>query len=265
MGALALSILWLNAGLVIAVALKQLGRLRRLGARARLAAERGELVEGLVRRADGEAFAVRRVHQLGRSLRAGREAILFTDGRQSFEVLGGEIETAQGTLTVPAADAARSEVWHEPARGQAAVEADPVAYDEALAAAGTYKGYAHDIEVPIREGERVFVWGARRDDELVPDEDAPLLVSTIDPRAFVASRVRLLALFVLGALVTLIGVTALAVWPPRFELVSTIGGALGLAYFLAIQPLGTAVRDAVKTPARRLINGEWRRPPSPLL
>jgi hypothetical protein len=100
----------------------------------------------------------------------------------------------------------------------------------------------------------------RDGDHIGASEEQPLVVSSVDPIAFCASRVRIIAGFVLASALVLAAVTALAVWPPHFGLVSTIGGALGLAYFLAIQPLGTAIRDAVKTPARRLVGATWRRP-----
>lgn len=37
--------------------------------------------------------------------------------------------------------------------------------------------------------------------------------------------------------------TALTLWPPLFGSVSTLGGVASLAFFLLVQPLGTALRD----------------------
>lgn len=262
MGALALGILWLNAGLVMAAAFKQLQGLRRLGRRLRAMADSGGLVHGeVVRAGEGDRFAVRRIHQLGRAVTSGGPpTMLFTDGPQSFEVLGGAVRTAEGDVEIAPADPVRSEVWHDAARGAEAVGGSAEAFDEALPAASKYKGFARDLEVEVRRGDRVWVVGARDGDALgAPEEAVPLLVSMVDPRAWIASRTRLVLGFVLASTTALVAVTALALWPPRFGLVSTIGGALGLVYFLAIQPLGTALRDALRTPARRLLNGEWRR------
>jgi hypothetical protein len=263
MGLLALGILWLNTGLVLAVALKQLGNVLALRGRFVRAAQRGELVRGKVARAAGARFAVRRIHMTGRALTTkGPDRILFTDGPQSFEVLGGEVITDAGDrLEVSAAQSAASEVWIDPVRAaEGAACSSGEEFDRAFGLASTFKGFAREVELELREGDRVWVYGAREGDRLQPTDHEPLVVSMVDPVAFCASRARLLVLFVLGAGLALVAVTGLALVPPYFGLVSTIGGALGLAYFLLIQPLGTAVRDAVKTPARRLVGALWVRP-----
>ena len=51
----------------------------------------------------------------------------------------------------------------------------------------------------------------------------------------------------------------MALWPPVFGLVSTLGGALCLAFFLIVQPAGTALRDAVRVPSRAIVRGQWKR------
>lgn len=263
MGVFALGVLWLNSLLVLAVAFKQLGRVRRLAARLREARRAGQLVSGTVIRAErGERFAVRRIQQLGRALTTGEpDAIVFTDGPQSFEVLGGAIETPEGELEVEPTDPVSSEVWHDEARGAEAIGGDAEAFEKAHPDASKYKGFRREIEVEVRVGDPVWVLGERDGDTLrAPDDAHPLLVSMVSPEAWASSRSRLLLGFTGGSFLILCAITALALYPPRFGVVSTIGGALGLAFFLAIQPLGTAVRDRVKTPARRLLNGEWKRP-----
>lgn len=261
MGALALGVLWLNTGLVLAVALRRWSSLRALSRRLREARSRGGLVRGEVTEAPDGRFAVRRVKQLGRAVTSGGpKAMLFTDGPQSFEIFGGAVETSDGPIEVEATEPVQSEVWHDVARGQRAVEGTPEEFDEAYPVASKYKGFERRVEVEIGVGDEVWVLGERDGDTLrAPDEAHPLVVSTVDMEAWASSRTRLIAGFVFLSIVVLCGVTALAVTPPVFGLVSTIGGALGLAYFLAIQPLGTALRDKVKTPARALLNGEWRR------
>ncbi len=262
LGLLALWILWLNAGLVMAVALRQLGNLRALRRRMLAAAGRGELVVGTAEPADGQRFAVRRIAQTGRAMTVqGPDRILFTDGPQSFEILGGPVRMADGVVEVAAAPPVLSEVWVAPERAAQEVACGGLAeFDEAWRKANTSKGLTRDVEVAVRAGDPVWVLGARAGDRLEATEDAPLVVSMVDPLEFCASRARLVTLFLLGSIVVLAGVTVLALWPPHFGLVSTLGGVLGVAYFLGIQPLGTAVRDAVKTPARRPVGALWQRP-----
>lgn len=261
MGALALGVLWLNTGLVLAVALRRFGNLRRLAKRLAEARAQGGLVRGEVKEAPDGRIAVRRIKQLGRAVTAGGpKAMLFTDGPQSFEVFGGVLETAEGPLSIEATEPVQSEVWHDRDRGQQAVVGTPEEFDEAFGAASKYKGFERHVEVDVSVGDEVWVLGRREGDAMcAPDEAHPLVVSTVDMEAWVGSCSRLVLGFVVGAIVVLCGVTALAFVPPVFGIASTVGGALGLVYFLAIQPLGTALRDRVKTPARALLNGEWRR------
>jgi hypothetical protein len=263
MGLLALGVLWVNTGLIVAVALKQLQNLRALGRRAREAAARGDLVSGTVASVgEGGRLALRHVHQTGRALTTkGPDRILFTDGPQSFEVLGGAVETDGGRVEVEPAGSEASEVWADEARAaEAAACPSPRAFDDAYRSASRFKGHGREIDVEVRAGDRVWVLGRRDGDRLGPGEGQPLVVSMVDPVAWARGKARLIVGFCLAALAGLALVTALALWPPHFGLVSTVGGALGLAYFLGIQPLGTAVRDAVKTPARRPVGGLWTRP-----
>ncbi len=261
MGLLALGVLWVNAALVLAVALRQLGNVLALGRRLRALRANGELTAGVVEGGEGP-FAVRRITQIGRAVTTkGPDRILFTDGPQSFEILGGVVKTDEGPVEVAPAQPAQSEVWIDDARArEGAACPDAGEFEAAWRPASTFKGFARDVELEVRAGDRVWVAGAREGDRLVPREDAPLLVSLVDPVAFCASRARLLVAFVVLATAALGGVTAAALWPPHFGAVSTAGGVLCVAYFLGIQPLGTAIRDAVKTPSRRLVGALWQRP-----
>ncbi|MCB9591728.1 MAG: hypothetical protein H6719_03255 [Sandaracinaceae bacterium] len=259
MGLLALGVLWLNGLLVLVVAAKQLRSVWEVRARLVSARREGRLVSGVVK--EGGPLAVRNVTQLGRAVTSGGpEQILFTDGPQSFEVLGGVIETDGGEVRIAAAQPGLSEVWLAPARAdEAAACPSDEAFTEALGEASTYKGYRRDVEVAVRPGDRVWVIGERDDDVLGPREEEPLLVSMVEPMAWAAGRARLLVGFLVAGTAGLVAVTALALQAPWFGTVSTIGGLLAVVYFLAIQPLGTAVRDAVRTPARRPLGGTWRR------
>ena len=261
MGLLALGILWLNSGLVLVVALKQLGNVLALGRQLREGAARGELVRGEV--VSGGRLALRRVHQTGRAMTTrGPDRVLFTDGPQSFEVCGGVVREDGGDeLEVEEALSGAAEVWVDEARERAALECPSAAeFEAAWRPANTHKGHAREVDLEVREGDRVWILGRRDGDRLGPWEQRPMIVSMIDPAAWVGGRVRLLVGFVAGALALLIALTGVALWPPVFGVVSTIGGALCVAYFLAIQPLGTAVRDAVRTPGRRMLGAAWTRP-----
>jgi hypothetical protein len=262
MGLLALAVLWLNAALTLAVALKQLATLRALARHFRAAKARGELVTGIATSRDGGPFAVRRIRQLGRAMTTkGPDRILFTDGAQSFEVRGGTLEADGAVLEVAQAPAAASEVWIDAQRAREGTACrGAAAFDQAWPEASTFKGHAREVELEVRTGDRVWVLGARENDRLVARADGPLLVSMVDPIAFVTKKAWLVVLFLVGASVSLAGVTALALWPPHFGVVSTIGGALGFVYFVGVTPIATAVRDAIKTPAQALVGALWQRP-----
>jgi hypothetical protein len=259
MGVFALGILWFNTGLVLAVAVRQLSNVLALKKQLVRAKGRGDLASGTVVR--GEPFAVRRISQLGRATTTGSERIVFTDGAQSFEVLGGAIETDDGEVEVTPAPPAASEVWTDTTREEE-VLACPSAdeFERAHVEASKFKGYARDAELSVRSGDRIWVYGSRTKNRIAARDDRPLVVSLVDPLSFCDRTARLLVIFLVASAIVLCAVTGLALWPPHFGVASTIGGALGLVYFLAIQPLGTAVRDAVKTPARRTVGAVWHRP-----
>jgi hypothetical protein len=86
------------------------------------------------------------------------------------------------------------------------------------------------------------------------------LIAVMDPIAFVARKRALLAAFAVLAVLGCVPVTVVACWPPALGTVSTFGAMLGVAYFLALPPLGTLVRDAAKLPPARALGGIWQRP-----
>nr|AYM54112.1 hypothetical protein [Chondromyces catenulatus] len=270
MGAIALAILWVNTLLIVAAAYKELAALGAFATRLRLLTP-GEvgpgLVEGRVTRGAGEggAIAALRVEQVGRLMRGSAPVIAFDDRPSVSEVRGGAVTTAEGAVEIEAAAGARVEVWiaRERLIGAAAcVSVD--AFDAAMTEARKARGHVRSVVATLDEGGMVYVFGALRRNGgtrvLGPAEDGTLLVSAIDPRAFCAQNQARCALFILLALASAAGCTALALSEPRFGLLSTLGGALGLAFFLLIQPAGTMLRDAVRTPARAALRGRWTRP-----
>jgi hypothetical protein len=238
MGGLCLAILWVNTLLIAAAAGQRLAALLRLGRDLR------EVVRGRVTRAEGGALAVVRVDQVGRAAGDG-EAIVFHDRRSAGEVRGGAIEVeGGGELLVPAHDEA--EVWLDAdrmARAGACPSAE--AYEEAVDPARKARGFCRTIVAEVEVGATVYVSGA--------------LVATMDPRALCARKAALAAGFIVGELTLAAGCTAAALWPPAFGTVSTIGGVLCLGFFLAVQPAGTALRDAVLVPSRAMVRGQWAR------
>lgn len=245
---LALAILWVNALLVAGASLAQR---RALGAtRSRLARsiDDGTLVAGVVEegRGPGGVLAARRIEQTGRAMTvSGPDRILFTDRSASVESFGGVVRAEDGRALELDARTEALEVWIEDSAAKRGEEDFALAWSRA----STNKGWGTSTEQAIRRGDRVFVERGDR-----------VRIAAMDPIAFVDRRRALLAGFALASLVACAGVTVVACWPPFGGLASTIGGLLGVTYFLAVPPLGTKVRDAAKLPPYRLVGGIWVRP-----
>ena len=253
----ALAILWVNALLVAADAgqqaralLRRRGDMRALGA--------GERGAGLVRgRAVGGALAVHRVEQIGRA-GAIEGTILFHDRAACGEILGGALAApGGGALTVEAV--AVAEVWLTPGElARAAACASDAAFDEAEAHARKARGFSRTVNATVGAGAEVFVLGELRgagEGRVM----SPTLVATMDPRALLARKAALAAAFLTGELVLAAACTAVALWPPVFGRISTVGGVLCLGFFLLVQPAGKALRDALQTPSRAPVRGRWTR------
>lgn len=270
MGVVALGVLWVNTLLIAAAAWKQLAAL--LARRARLrplgAGETGHgLVRGAVARGDGPdgTFAHHRVKQIGHSAATSpdRRAILFHDSAYDGAIHGGAVTV--GGVEIPVAPcAARAEVWLPPAVvARAAGSGSDAELDAAFDASKKAKGYARTVEASIARGDEVWIVGDVVDDagarRLVPSREHGLLVATFDPRALCAKKALLCAAALVGILGGAALVTFLALVPPAFGTTSIVGGVLGLAFFLLVQPAGTALRDAVRLPHLAFVRGEWVR------
>ncbi|MGK4005119.1 hypothetical protein WMF31_21000 [Sorangium sp. So ce1036] len=271
MGVLALSIVWVNTLLIVAAALKQRAAvaalLRRLGPsrQGRGAAQEGgeALLSARVLRGDGQggALAAHRIDQVGRAgAEAGaREAIAFADRGHAGEIHGGVVVSEGREIAIE--PVAAGEVWVSPAEVRAASACPSDArFDEAYQHARRPRGFSRTVEVTIRAGTPVWLLGAAARGADGALRMRPSLVSSVDPRAWCRSRCALLSLGVAGIVGALLGCTALALSEPRFGPLSAVGGALCLAFFLLVQPLGTALRDAARTPAAALARGRWLRP-----
>lgn len=248
MGGIALAILWVNTLLVAAAALKDLRDI------ARRMRELGPLRRAKVVRGDGKggALAGSRVEQVGRAAAGKGDAIVFHDRSYSGEIYGGAVALEDGGREITIAPAVDAEVWVSREDMDAAAACPSEArFDEAYPHARKARGYSRTAEARIQDGRAVWLGGE--------DPAAPRLVAATDPRAWARASMARCAAFAVAEVLAAAGCTAVALWPPAFGLVSTIGGALCLAFFLLVQPAGVAVRESVRPPSRRILRGRWER------
>lgn len=267
MGALALVVLWVNTLLVAAVALKSalwIGR-RRMPARltAPSAGEGLAMVRVESGAGPGGQLAEHRVEQRGRKLSGEAPAIGWHDRKFDSRVYGGEARWAGVRVRIePPGEDAEVEVW--PARDaqlRRAALPEAAALEHAMEHARRAKGQLREVAVPVAPGDTAWIAGRfhERDDGFVATaaDDHLLMVSALDPRAWAAgARARLFA-FAAAVIAIAGGITALCLVPPAFGSVSTLGGALGLGFFLLVQPAGTWIRDRTLPPPHRPLEGRW--------
>lgn len=244
MAALALAVFWVHVLLIAGAAgldLRDLLRLRKRASRA--------LHVGTVRRGDGPdgRFACNVVSQVGRGKGDGR--IHFSDASYRSEVFGGVVELDDGSqLECPAGEAP---VWPDPSKRAAAARAPAdVDMNGIEAQAKRAKGFEREVVGALCLGDRVWISG--------PPGDV-VLVSAIDPRKWIAGRCWLIVAFIVADLVVAAGCTIAALWPPVFGVVSMVGAAAALGFFLGVQPIGVSVNEAVRTPDRAYLRGSWQR------
>ncbi|MFV8755695.1 hypothetical protein ACNOYE_34525 [Nannocystaceae bacterium ST9] len=255
MAAIALSLFWIHIVLIAAAALADLRVLARL--RRRLATcERTE-----VRSARGPEGLLARnwVEQLGRlDRRGGPRAIHFHDRAHHSELFGGRLVLADGReLELVPTSAGDVEVWPELAtRAEQAGRFDAETFERAQGQAGKAKGFERIVETRIAVGDRVWVVGRIAGSRI--EADPTLILATHDPRPWLARSRRLAIGFVILDVLVAGLCTLLALWPPHFEWISMLGAAGALGWFLAVQPLGVAVHDALRTPDRSFLRGSWR-------
>lgn len=244
MAGVALGLLWIHTLLIAAAAgldLRDLGRLAR--ARVRV---------GVVTTGEGPSGALARnvVAQIGRC--KGDGVIHLHDAEHRSEVFGGVVELEDGSR-VELAAASEAAVWPDldtRARAAAVVPSD-AAREQALHDARRARGWTREVAVALVPGDRVW---------LVDDGGRTLAVSGADPRAWL-NRKRALVLGFLLAILAIAGGCSVAAYPvmfgaPLFGLVSMLGAAAALGFFLGVQPLGVAVTEAVRTPDRAYLRGK---------
>jgi hypothetical protein len=278
MGVLALGVLWLNTLLVAAAAIARARGLLRRRSELRLLDPRSVALGGpgrygLVRtEAAQDGLAVLAVEQVGRHAAGKRRAILWHDRAHASTVRGGTVTVAghATSVRVAAAGGADAEAWLPPGTVEATARCpDAAAFDAAHPSARKARGVTRTLEAEVPGGGGLFVAGLlhRDGDGLVigPGEPGqPLVVSAVDPRAWLGARVALLLAFAPAVVAGAAVVTALALWPPVFDgAVSKIGGLACFVYFLLVLPAGTRARDAAIEPPHRLVRGRWDDPSGP--
>lgn len=237
MGLLALGVLWLNTLLIAAAALQQRGVLSaRLDQLKKAPPREGEVVSG--RGPDG-ALLTRTVHQVGRAMTvSGPPRILFTESKSEVEVHGGELSLGGERVEL----SGTPEVWLSPSAPALRTETD---FDAAFKAASLNRGLNSTARQAVRIGDRVW-WGAG-------------LLATLDPLQALRARMRMLAAFAVLSVLLAGAITVVAFVPPIFGTVSTIGGALGLLFFILVQPAGVKVRNWARLPHEQTRSDVWQR------
>lgn len=194
-----------------------------------------------------------RIEQVGRS--KGDETIHFHDRSYGVGGTGGTVTTDEGAFVLEAVTA----VWLDEDRLRAAASAPNASWEHAYERARKPKGYARTFEAAIPSDTNVWVLGHTRDDRIEPI-DGQLEVASVDPVAWCQRKRRFVLSAVAVQFLVLLTLCAVILWPPRFGTVSTMGAAVSLVYFLAIQQLGKTIRDRVRRPPNAIVRGMWSQP-----
>jgi hypothetical protein len=242
----ALAALWVNTLLIVAHAGLQRGDLARRRDRLR-GARHGRVSEG-------SPLAEARTVQVARSRGDGQ--VHFHDRGYESESFGGTLQLAGESLQVPAIGAGGAvEVWVDPRRMREAGRCvSPEDFDSLYAGACKARGAERVIRQALSAGDEIW---------LVPaDGEGPLWLSGVDPAPWIARQRALLLAFMLGSLALLGLCSVLALWPPVYGTISTLGGALCLAFFLLVQPVAATLGERVLPLHRAVLRGRWSRPVS---
>jgi hypothetical protein len=259
LGALSLVALWVAALLILATAAadrrRLAARLAWLEGRAGRGAERPLVLEATI---DAETLAEHVLEERGRA-RVGVDSILLHARARRSRVFGGAVTLSDGRrVALPAFADDVAEVWASDPRAAAAEPA--LDFGAAHAEARRTRGLSRTTRFTLGRGQRVYLVAALQADgqSLVaaptPDPSrggAPtLLVSSTDPRRVCREADRLARGVMAGMAAGLVACTALALVPPWFEGWSTLGGLLGLAYFLGVQPVGVWLHERLEVLGR---------------
>ncbi|NVB41145.1 hypothetical protein G6O69_25115 [Pseudenhygromyxa sp. WMMC2535] len=265
-GAIALGFFWIHTLLIAGAAVLDLRDLRALARRLRplelREGARGMILAQAQGRGPEGALARNEVEQIGRSKGDGR--VHFSDAAHRSEIFGGQVEHAGARVEIAAASEDAASVWPaSDARARAAAPEGPEQVAAVIPAAKRGRGWPRQVGVSV--GTDAPVWIAGRLERggdtqwrLVGEAGAPLLVSAIDPRAWIRRKRALAVAFIVIEILLAAACSTAILWPPRFDWVSILGAAGALGFFLGVQPIGVAVTDALRTPDRAYLRGTWR-------
>ncbi len=262
LGIAALVVLWVNTLLIVfaawiersdLVSWKRLLLSRDATGEPRL---RQQQLDGIV--------AIHRVRQIGRAVVGKQRTIAFHDAQH------------EGVVYPDGPPGTDVEVWPGGAHQASAGPKDP-SFDEMYARAKAFRGFERNLVFELGNGQKVWVLAASEPEQGTSSQGEPrtiaydqqrqapgtrpALISGVEPLGLVSKKLREVDVFIIASLVACAGVTYLCLVPPVFGgSISKLGGVLGLAYFLAIQPLAVAVRNRVRLPSRAAVRGFLREP-----
>jgi len=242
LGIFGLAVVWVNALLIALAAWNEARRMMKESAAL------GNVERGKVTRGDGEdgALAIHETDQVGRALDAPVPTIAWHDRSHSSEIFGGAIKVGKKEIAIAAST--DCEIW--PARNRQ-VEKSRCPNDSELdglyKASRGAKGALRKVRTPIAVGDDVWI------------AKSGAFISAIEPRAWYAAKVRAALGFALAELALCGGLTFVAMHQPHFALVSTLGAAGLLLFFVFVQPLGVSVEENARAPSRSFLRGEWQR------
>ncbi|MFO0667313.1 MAG: hypothetical protein U0174_25405 [Polyangiaceae bacterium] len=242
MGVLALAILWTNALLVFFAAFKDLALLGKF-------TDAAKGIRAATVKTGGGQLARFEIEQVGRAADATDvRTILFHDKHHGSVCLGGTLALDDdGEVEVSKDDTVDVWVSRDAIQSSLRKLEVPGEYAKAYESATKGVGFSRTVSVSLDDGEKIFTW---------MDGETRVL-SNFDPRSLLSGHRTSVVLFMLGTLAGAAVVTAVALVPPAFGLVSKIGGALGLGYFLGITPLGVSLREKIRKPSVAFLRGAW--------
>jgi hypothetical protein len=249
LGLLALAVVWTAA---LLCALASVSYARMLGKKAdslrpRLA--KAVVVSGL---GEGDVFAAHEIEQIGRALDGDLPGIAFSDKAYRARIFGGVLSIDGKDVEIAEDPREDAPVWtSETARQEAAKVEGDERFDGYYKDARGSKGSPRVVTTRLSAGDTVYI--AREASGEVS------LVSAIDPLEFYAARRRAHWIFALVELAVCAALTRVALHPPVFELVSTLGGAALLGFFLGVQPIGVSVEEGSREPFRAYLRGTHKR------
>lgn len=240
---------WTATALICWVMLRQAGSFLRLltpGSRW----QQAQVIRGAG--ADG-SFARAQADQVGRALivqprsKETLQEIWFHDLKRDSAVFGGEVRDPRGQTTKIHA-APQAVLWAPPSvlLAQGPQTGDAAAYQRSKSANGLTRTLTHRVGA----GDVLWVW--------TRSSGEASLVSLVPPRRLAITYALAVLCCALGTLAAASAITYGALTFPPESVTAQLSAAVGLIYFLLVQPFGVWVRDRFAAPDRARIDGKLR-------